>query len=79
MLLWLLQSLISDDSSLQAKVPGETIDLITVAQQAFSEAVAVVGDRTFPHLHLTAVEVVEKAKTKPTQTVPLVFPHQHLW
>ena len=79
MLVWLQQALISGQPSQKARVPGQTIDLITLARQAFSEAVAVVGEKTFPQLHITAVEVVEKAKTKTTQTVPLIYPYQHIW
>ena len=79
MMVRLQQALVSGDSSLQTKVPGETIDLIALARQAFSEAVELVGDKTFPQLHIRAVEVVEKAKTKTTETVPLTYPQQHIW
>ena len=79
MLVWLLQALLSADPTQQARVPGQTIDLITLAREAFREAVAVVGEKTFPHLEIRAVEVVEKARTKTTKTVPLVYPHQHIW
>ena len=79
MLVRLQQALLTGGSSQQAKVPGQAIDLVTVARQAFSEAVAVVGERGFPHLQLTAVEVVEKAKTKTTETVPLIYPRHHVW
>ena len=79
MLVWLLQAMISDDSSQQDRVPGQEIDLITLAKQAFNEAVAVVGEKSFPQLNLTAVEVVGKAKTKPIQSVPVIYPQQHIW
>jgi len=79
MVLALQLALINDSSPQQNLLPGGQLDVLSLARQAYKDAVEVLGHPTFPPLQLKGIEVTCKAKTRRTEAVHLTYPEQHLW
>ena len=58
--------------------PGESVDILRVAREAFTEAVSEMEPADCPGLEINAIEVINKARSS-VSSVLLTYPRRQLW